>query len=66
MNTHQLSVSFPARAETLEYDTGTLEYDPANRWLIWTERLGPDEYGAAAIVARDVPEWLWHKLLSGF
>lgn len=35
-----------------------IDYDPEHRWLVVTEWLGSDEYGASAIVARDVsPEW---------
>jgi len=30
------------------------EYDRGARWIIGTDVLGPDEYGASMIVARDV------------
>ena len=38
-----------------------LDYMPEDHTLVVTERLGPHEYGVAAIVARDVTSWfgLW-------
>jgi hypothetical protein len=32
----------------------TIEYDSDHRWLVITERLGPNEWGASAIVAENV------------
>lgn len=37
--------------------SGDLSYDEDERTLVWTDRIGPNEYGAAAIVAVNVLPW---------
>lgn len=62
----------------IETDEGTLEYDPRDETLIWTERLRADEMGAASIEGRcspaiadvifahgDVSDELWAKFTPG-
>jgi hypothetical protein len=44
-------------AEMVHARSGTLEYSEADRTLVWTDRIGPDEYGASAIVADHVLPW---------
>jgi len=41
-----------------------LEYDEENHWITATNRLGPDEYGATAIIASNVqPDYGRHFVL---
>lgn len=44
---------------------GVLEYDEDEGWLVYTERLGPDEMGASEIVAMQVSAWfgLWAEVM---
>lgn len=39
-------------------DGGVLEYDGETRRLIWTDKIGPNEYGASAIVGEYVLPWV--------
>jgi hypothetical protein len=45
-------------AEKVHAMSGALEYSEADRTLVWTDRIGPNEYGASAIVADHVLPWV--------
>ena len=61
---HHLTTEEPGVGGLPAPGAGSLEYDADNRWLVFTELIGPDEYGNAAIVAENVPAWFGSRLLQ--